>query len=114
MLPTFELGGVRAGATICHDHYLGLLPRFLARRGARLWVNPSFDNVTDIKWSSILRLRAVENGFFALCTLHCDAGRRREHTPLRSLLTVRSSGLGKRVPRPHGLFRSAPKPDASM
>ena len=48
MLPTFELGGVSAGATICHDHYLGLLPRFLARCGARLWVNPSFDNVTDI------------------------------------------------------------------
>ena len=41
MLPTFELGGVRAGATICHDHYLGLLPRHLAKCGARLWVNPS-------------------------------------------------------------------------
>ena len=65
-LPTFELGGVTAGATICHDHYLGLLPRFLARRGARLWVNPSYDNVQDIKWSSVLRLRAVENRFFAL------------------------------------------------
>ena len=26
MLPTFELGGVRAGATICHDHYLGPYP----------------------------------------------------------------------------------------
>ena len=70
MLPTFDLNGVRGGATICHDHYLGLLPRFLAKRGARIWVNPSFDNVTDIKWSSILRLRAVENRFFALCTLH--------------------------------------------
>ena len=79
VLPIFELGGVRAAATICHDQYLGLLPRFLARRGARLWVNPSFDNVTDIKWSSILRLRAVENRFFALCTLHCDAGRKRTH-----------------------------------
>ena len=70
MLPTFELGSVRAGATICHDHYLGLLPRFLAKCGARIWVNPSFDNVSEIKWSSILRLRAVENRFFALCTLH--------------------------------------------
>ena len=28
-LPTFDLRGVTAGATICHDHYLGLLPRFL-------------------------------------------------------------------------------------
>ena len=84
MLPTFELGGALCGATICHDHYLGLLPRFLAKRGARVWVNPSFDNVTDIKWSSILRLRAVENQLFALCTLHCDAsmqrGRRRRST----------------------------------
>ena len=68
-----------AGATICHDQYLGLLPRALAARGARLWVNPSFDNVTDIKWSSILRLRAVENRFFSLCTLHCDVSRRRTH-----------------------------------
>ena len=79
MLPTFELSGVRAGATICHDSYLGLLPRFLAGRGARLWINPSFDNVTDIKWSSVLRLRAVENRFFALCTLHCDVNGRRTH-----------------------------------
>ena len=79
-LPTFDLRGITAGATICHDHYLGLLPRYLAKRGAQLWVNPSFDNVTDRKWSSVLRLRAVENRFFALCTLHCDVnGRRRTH-----------------------------------
>ena len=69
-LPTFELNDVRVGATICHDHYLGLLPRYLASQGAQLWVNPSFDNVVGIKWSSVLRLRAVENRFFALCTLH--------------------------------------------
>ena len=78
-LPTFELAGATAGATICHDQYLGLLPRTLAARGARLWVNPSFDNVKDIKWSSILRLRAVENRFFSLCTLHCDVNRPRTH-----------------------------------
>ena len=80
-LPTFELGGVRAGATICHDHYLGLLPRFLGKNGARVWVNPSFDNVVDIKWSSVLRLRAVENRFFALCTLHCDVTKRKRKRP---------------------------------
>ena len=79
VLPTFELSGVTAGATICHDHYLGLFPRALARRGARLWVNPSFDNVRDIKWSSILRLRAVENRFFSLCTLHYDVNRKKTH-----------------------------------
>ena len=78
-LPTFELGGVTAGATICHDHYLGLLPRFLGKRGACLWVNPSFDNVVDIKWSSVLRMRAVENHFFALCSLH-DNIRKRTRT----------------------------------
>ncbi len=78
-LRPLKLGGVEAGATICHDQYLGLLPRALAARGARLWVNPSFDNVKDIKWSSILRLRAVENRFFSLCTLHCDMSRRRTH-----------------------------------
>ena len=78
-LPTLELAGATAGATICHDQYLGLLPRALAAHGARLWVNPSFDNVTDIKWSSILRLRAVENRFFSLCTLHCDVTGHRTH-----------------------------------
>ena len=90
MLPTFELGGVRVGATICHDQYLGLLPRFLARRGARIWINPSYDNVVDIKWSSILRLRAVENRFFSLCTLHHSSQRsvRPELTRLRFLLMV--------------------------
>ena len=78
-LPTLELCGTTAGATICHDQYLGLFPRALARRGARLWVNPSYDNVTAIKWSSILRLRAVENRFFSLCTLHCDVDRPKTH-----------------------------------
>lgn len=95
-LPTFELGGIRAGATICHDHYLGLLPRFLAKGGARVWVNPSFDNVRDIKWSSVLRLRAVENRFFALCTLHCDVNRPRTHpfafSPDGSELSARQAG----------------------
>ena len=96
MLPTFELAGVSAGATICHDHYLGLLPRFLAGCGARLWVNPSYQNVTDIKWSSILRLRAVENRFFALCTLHCDVHGRGTHpfafAPDGSELSARPAG----------------------
>ena len=96
MLPTFELGGVTAGATICHDHYLGLLPRYLAKCGARVWINPSFDNVIDIKWSSILRLRAVENRFFSLCTLHCDANRNRTHpfafSPDGNELSARQAG----------------------
>ena len=79
MLPTFEIGKIKVGATICHDQYLSLLPRFLASRGARVWVNPSFDNVVDIKWSSVLRLRAVENRFFALCTLHDNKTKNRTH-----------------------------------
>ena len=80
-LPTIELGGACVRATICHDHYLGLLPRHLARCGAQLWVNPSFDNVVDVKWSSILRLRAVENRFFALCTLHRNVNKNNRTHP---------------------------------
>ena len=106
-LPTFELGGVTAGATICHDHYLGLLPRYLGRRGARVWVNPSYDNVVDIKWSSVLRLRAVENRFFALCTLHYDVNKRRTHpfafAPDGTELAARRAGSKGR----HGLFLNA-------
>ena len=75
-LPTFELGHLRVGATICHDHYLGLLPRHLADRGACVWINPSYNNVIEIKWSSILRLRAIENRVFSLCTLHHDKSKR--------------------------------------
>ena len=79
MLSTFDLAGVRAGATVCHDHYLGLLPRFLANCGAQIYINPSFGNVDEIKWSSILRLRAVENRMFSLCTLHDDLDRKPTH-----------------------------------
>ena len=98
MLPTFELNGATAGATVCHDAYLGLLPRYLAKAGARIWINPSFDNVTDVKWSCVHRLRAVENRFFALCTLHCDPSRRRTHpfgfSPDGHELAARHAGSG--------------------
>ena len=103
MLPTFDLVGVRAGATICHDQYLGLLPRFLAKRGARIWINPSYFNVVDIKWASILRLRAVENRFFSLCTLH-DSRQRRAPThpfafsPDGRELSSRQAGIRKSRP----------------
>jgi predicted amidohydrolase len=69
-LPVFEVSGTYFGGTICHDSYLGLLQRYLAQRGAKIWINPSYDNVKEEKWSSILRLRAVENGVISLCTLH--------------------------------------------
>ena len=105
-LPTFELGGVSAGATICHDHYLGLLPRYLAKRGARLWINPSYNNVIDIKWSSVLRLRAVENRIFALCTLHNDVRKRtRTHpfafSPDGNELRARKAGFSDKQPMSH-------------
>ena len=110
MLPTFELGSVKAGATICHDHYLGLLPRFLAKRGAHVWVNPSFDNVVDVKWSSILRLRAVENRFFALCTLHDNRKGRSTHpfafSPSGKELVGRQVGCG--VARPLSECQESP------
>ncbi len=102
MLPTIELGNVTAGATICHDHYLGLLPRFLAGLGALLRFNPSFDNVREIKWSSVLRLRAVENRFYALCTLHCDMKEQRTHpfafAPDGTELSARQAG--SKIARP--------------
>ena len=101
-LGTFELGGFTAGSTICHDHYLGLLPRFLRRQDVRVWVNPSYDNVVDIKWSSILRLRAVENRFFALCTLHYDVNKRRTHpfafAPNGTELSARKAGSRVTLP----------------
>ncbi len=102
-LPTFDLSGVRAGATICHDQYLGLLPRFLAQSGARIWINPSYDNVIDIKWSSILRLRAVENRVFSLCTLH-DSMQKQSGThpfgfsPDGNELTARRAGTNDSQP----------------
>ncbi|MDD9996117.1 MAG: hypothetical protein OXQ89_00080 [Rhodospirillaceae bacterium] len=34
------MSGEIAGATVCHDAYLGLLPRDLAKNGARIWINP--------------------------------------------------------------------------
>ena len=102
-LPTLELAGALVGATICHDHYLGLLPRHLAGCGAQLWVNPSFDNVSDVKWSSILRLRAVENRFFALCALHRNVNKRnRTHpfafSPDGSELSARRAGSSEMRP----------------
>ncbi len=103
MLPTFDLAGVTAGTTICHDQYLGLLPRFLAKRGARIWINPSYDNVSEIKWSSILRLRAVENRMFSLCTLHCNKQKTtRTHpfafSPDGNELKARKAGTSNSLP----------------
>lgn len=75
-LPVVRIRDVNVGFTICHDHYLGLLQRRLGAGGAEVWLNPSFDLVKDEKWANILRLRAVENGFAALCTLHADGDER--------------------------------------
>ena len=104
MLPTFELSGVRTGATICHDHYLGLLQRYLAKRGGvQLWLNPSYDNVRNVKWSSVLRLRAVENRIFALCTLHNDLDKKKRTHPFAfspdgTELCAREAGSKRSVP----------------
>ena len=105
-LPTFDLEGVQSGATICHDHYLGLLSRFLAKSGARIWLNPSYDNVLDAKWSPVLRLRAVENRIFALCTFHDNPERwRRTHpfafSPDGNELCARIAGSADARPISH-------------
>jgi hypothetical protein len=75
-LPVFNIGQVCIGTTICHDSYLGLLQRYLAQKGAKIWINPSYDNPREEKWNSILRLRAVENSFVSLCTLHDNRARK--------------------------------------
>ena len=82
MLRTFELSGVKVGATICHDCYLGSLQRYLVKNGgAQLWLNPGDYSVNGTKWSSMLRLRAVENRIFAICTLHADIEARSKTHP---------------------------------
>lgn len=82
-LPVFTVNGVTVGCTICHDSYLGLLQHYLAKQGAQIWINPSYDNVIHEKWESIFRLRAVENKVTSLCTLHDNVarGRRRRIRP---------------------------------
>jgi len=75
-LATFIIKGTDIGCTICHDSYLGLLQHYLVKnKGAKIWINPSYDNVVPQKWETIHRLRAVENGVLSLCTLHDNLGR---------------------------------------
>jgi len=80
-LPVLEINGVKIGVTICHDSYLGLLQRHLRDKGAQIWINPSYDNPVEEKWESILRLRAIELGIPALCTLHQNLNKRRRTHP---------------------------------
>ena len=75
-LATFTIKNTEIGCTICHDSYLGLLQHYLVKnKGAKIWINPSYDNVVPQKWEIIHRLRAVENGVLSLCTLHDNLGR---------------------------------------
>ncbi|AQU02725.1 hypothetical protein B1773_01300 [Dehalococcoides mccartyi] len=105
-LPVFTVNGITVGCTICHDSYLGLLQRYLAKKGARIWINPSYDNVIHEKWESIFRLRAVENKVTSLCTLHDNParGHRRRIRPFGfspdgSELVGHPAGNGSRVNR---------------
>ena len=80
-LPYVDINGVRVGCTICHDSYLGLLQRYLAKQGVQLWLNPSFENVSHHKWAAVHRLRAIENRFVSLCTLHDNVMKKRATHP---------------------------------
>lgn len=80
-LPVFSVSGVKIGVTLCHDQYLGLLHKYLSSQGIKILINPSYDNVLEEKWSSILRLRAVENRVSALCTLHNNLSKRNSTHP---------------------------------
>ena len=74
-LKIVELNDFKIGITICHDMYLSLLMRYLAKLGADVLINPSGTRVKRKKWATILRARAIENQGYTLCTLH-DVGSR--------------------------------------
>lgn len=68
--PVMDIGGKRIGVSICHDMYISLIPRLLKTKGADIWVNLTGQNVISSKWEAVLKSRAAENKFFAVCTLH--------------------------------------------
>lgn len=61
---------VNIGISVCHDSYISLISRLLAKKGADIWVNISYQNVRPKIWEAIHLTRAVENNVISLCTLH--------------------------------------------
>jgi hypothetical protein len=69
-LKTVQMRNVNIGISVCHDSYISLISRLLAKKGADIWVNISFQNVRPKIWEAIHLTRAVENNMISLCTLH--------------------------------------------
>lgn len=69
-LKTVLIKEVNIGISICHDSYISLITRLLAKKGSDVWVNISYQNVRPKIWESIHLTRAVENNIISLCTLH--------------------------------------------
>ena len=67
-LRTVSLNGI--GISICHDSYISLISRLLAKKGADVWVNISYQNVRPHIWEQIHFTRAAENNIISICTLH--------------------------------------------
>lgn len=74
-LRTVSLNGIGIGISVCHDSYISLISRLLAKKGADVWVNTSYQNVRPNIWESIHLTRAVENDIISLCTLHRNSGK---------------------------------------
>lgn len=69
-VPTVRLAtGDTLALTLCNDMFLSPLVHAGAQQGARLWANPSFQNVRNGLWSAMLQARAYETGMTALCPL---------------------------------------------
>ncbi|WP_138492912.1 carbon-nitrogen family hydrolase [Paenibacillus pinistramenti] len=62
---TFELDGVRSGASICYDIRFPELSRTLALAGAKVWFVPAeWPHPRLHHWRTLLQARAIENQMF--------------------------------------------------
>ncbi len=69
-LKPFEQDGWKIGNTICHDMYFPSLMRTLRKQGADVLLNPTGGGVNKKKWNDCLRIRAIENQAYTLCTMN--------------------------------------------
>lgn len=67
---TINMKDMNIGISVCHDSYISLISRLMAKKGADVWVNISYQNVRPNIWEPVHQARAVENNVISLCTLH--------------------------------------------
>ena len=68
--PVLKIKNIPIGVSICHDMFNGLIPKLIKKKGAKIWVNISYQNVRPHIWESMMQTRSLENGFISLCALH--------------------------------------------